>query len=204
MGRHSAAVTAYIARQQPFAKPILSHLRGLVHEGCPEVVETIKWGMPAFDYKGPFASMAAFRAHAVFGFWKEKLLAKDGRPLGKPGEKAMGSFGRLTSVADLPGRRAMLALVRRAMKLNDEGVRHPTRSRARRPVVVRPPAYFLAAVRANRKALATWESLAPSHRRDYVEWVTGAKTEATRARRMTTTVEWLAKGRKLTWEYERR
>lgn len=204
MGKRIAAVDAYIARQQPFAIPILERLRELVHEHCPEAEEVIKWGFPHFEYRGPFASMAAFKAHATFGFWKDALLRKGGAPLGKSAGKAMGSFGRLASVRDLPPKRELAALVRRAMKLNEDGVKVPNRSAARRPVVVRPPAYFLAAVRANRKALATWESLAPSHRRDYVEWVTEAKTEPTRERRLATTVAWLAQGKRRNWKYEQR
>lgn len=204
MGKRIAAIDAYISRQQPFAIPILERLRDLVHETCPGVVEVIKWGHPNFEYKGPFAGMAAFKAHATFGFWKDALLRKGSAPLGKSDEKAMGSFGRLTSLADLPGERAMRALIRRAMKLNDDGVKLPSRSATRKPIVVRPPAYFLAAVRSNRRALATWEGLAPSHRRDYVEWVTGAKTEPTRERRLATTVTWLSEGKRHNWKYERR
>ena len=204
MGRRIAAVDAYIARQRPFAIPILERLRDLVHEFCPEAEEVIKWGMPHFEYKGPFAGMAAFKAHATFGFWKDSLLRRGGRPLGRSREKAMGSFGRLASVDDLPTKREMGALVRRAMKLNDERVKLPQRSGPRKPVVVRPPAWFLAAVRANRKALATWQALPPGHRRQYLEWVREAKTEPTRQRRMATTVEWLAAGRRLDWKYEKR
>jgi uncharacterized protein YdeI (YjbR/CyaY-like superfamily) len=204
VGKRTAAFDAYIARQQPFAKPVLKYLRDLVHEVCPETVEVIKWGHPHFDYKGPFAGLAAFKAHATFGFWKAGLLAKDGAPLGKSDEKAMGSFGRLRSVEDLPGRRTMVSLLKRAMKLNDDGVKHPARSGLRKPIVVRPPAFFMSAVRRNAKALATYESLAPSHRREYVEWVTGAKTDATRDRRLATTVTWLSQGKRHNWKYEKR
>lgn len=204
MGQRIRDVDAYISRQRPFAVPILERLRDLVHEACPEVVEVIKWGHPNFDYRGPFAGMAAFKAHATFGFWKDALLRTAGRPLGKSTEKAMGSFGRLASLDDLPSKRDMLALVRRAKKLNDDGIKHPARSEPRKPVVVRPPAYFLAALRANRKALATWEALPPGQRREYVEWVTEAKTQPTRERRLATSVEWLAAGKRRNWKYERR
>lgn len=204
MGKRIAAVDAYIARQQPFAIPILERLRELVHEICPEAEEVVKWGAPHFDYRGPFAGMAAFKAHATFGFWKDALLRDGDRPFGKSTEKAMGSFGRLTSVRDLPSKREMTALVRRAMKLNEDGVKLPHRSGTRKAPAVRPPAWFLAALRRNRRALATWEGLAPGHRREYVEWVTEAKTEPTRERRMATTVEWLAEGKRRNWKYERR
>jgi len=204
MGKRIPAVTAYIARQQPFAIPILERLRDLVHEFCPEVEEVIKWGAPHFEYRGPFAGMAAFKAHATFGFWKDALLREGDRPLGRSTEKAMGSFGRLTSLRDLPSKRDMAMLVRRARRLNEDGVKLPQRTRDRKTIVVRPPAWFLAALRANGRAIATWKALAPGQRRDYLEWVSEAKTEPTRERRLATTVAWLAEGKRLNWKYERR
>jgi uncharacterized protein YdeI (YjbR/CyaY-like superfamily) len=203
MGKRIAAVDAYIARQQPFAKPILVHLRDLVHEACPDADEVIKWGMPHFEYKGPFAGMAAFKAHATFGFWKEALLREGKASLAKSDEQAMGSFGRLRSLDDLPSRRTLASLIRKAMKLNDDGVKHPKRSSARKPIVVRPPAWFMTALRQKPKALATYEAFAPSHKREYVEWVTEAKTEATREKRLATMLAWLAEGKRRNWKYER-
>lgn len=197
MGARTPEVDAYVAKQRPFAVPILEYLREIVHATCPGVTEVMKWGMPHFDYKGPFAGMAAFKAHATFGFWKESLLRRGGRPLGRSAEAAMGSFGRIASLRD------QLALLRRAMKLNDDGVRRPVRA-ARRPAAVRPPADFTAALRRNRRALAAWEGLAPGHRREYLEWITGAKREETRARRLATAIEWLAEGRRRNWRYEKR
>ncbi len=204
MGKRSPEVDAYIAKQRPFAVPILEHLREVVHATCPGVTEVIKWGMPHFDYKGPFAGMAAFKAHATFGFWKDSLLREGGRPLGRSGEAAMGSFGRLRSLRDLPPKRALVALLRRAMKLNDEGVRKPVKAAKRTPAAIRPPAYFAAALRRNRRALSTWAGLAPGHRREYLVWITEAKREETRARRLATTIEWLAEGKRHNWRYEKR
>jgi len=203
MGERIPEVDAYIAKQRPFAVPILEHLREVVHATCPGVTEVMKWGMPHFEYKGPFAGMAAFKAHATFGFWKESLLRRGGRPLGRSGEAAMGSFGRIASLRDLPPKRELVALLRRAMKLNDDGVRRPVRA-ARTPAAVRPPADFTAALRRNRRALATWDGLAPGHRREYVEWITEAKRAETRARRLATAIEWLAEGRRRNWRYEKR
>ncbi len=203
MGKRIAAIDAYIEKQQPFAKPILRHVRTIVHNACPGVEEAVRWGHPHFLWHGPLASMAAFKTHATFGFWKHAQLAGGRTSLGRRREKAMGSFGRLASVADLPSRRALVALVKRAMKLNESGVKRTPRSGVRRPAV-RPPAGFLAAVRGNRRALATWERLAPSHRREYLEWVAGAKTAPTRERRLATTVKWLSEGKRHNWRYERR
>src|SRR5438874_9153330 len=107
-------IDAYIEKAQPFAKPILKHLRKLIHQACPEVQETIKWGMPSFDYKGPFVSMAAFKAHAVFGFWKARLLKDPHNYLGEraiDGGEAMGHLGRLTKLSDLPPDKVMLDFI---------------------------------------------------------------------------------------------
>jgi uncharacterized protein YdeI (YjbR/CyaY-like superfamily) len=203
MGKRIAAVDAYIAKQQPFAKPILVHLRDLVHEVCPDANEVIKWGMPHFDYQGPFAGMAAFKAHATFGFWKEALLRKGKAPLPEPAEKAMGSFGCIRSLDDLPSRRTLASLIREAMKLNEGGVKTPKRPSVPKPAV-RPPAWFMAALRKKPRALATYEAFPPGQKREYVEWVTEAKTEATREKRLATTVAWLAEGKRRNWKYEKR
>src|SRR5205809_157021 len=119
MSRKLKEVDAYIAKAQPFARPILKHIRDLVHETCPDCEEKIKWGMPAFDYKGPLIGMAAFKAHAVFGFWKAKLIDDPKGLLSE--DEAMGHGGRLTSVKDLPSDRDMKNFIKQAMKLNDEG-----------------------------------------------------------------------------------
>jgi len=204
MAKRSQEVTAYIQKQQPFARPILRHLRKLVHESCPDVTEAIKWGMPAFEYKGLFANMAAFKEHATFGFWDDKLLRGERASLGKSKEKAMGSFGRLRSLDDLPSDTSIKALIRKAMKLKDDAARSPGRGNERKPIVVKTPADFLAALKKSPKAKATYDGLAPSHRREYVEWITEAKTDATRQRRLQTAIEWMTEGKRRNWKYEKR
>ena len=189
-------VDAYIAKAAPYARPILEKLRELVHRGCPEVVETIKWGMPAFESKGPLANMAAFKAHAVFGFWKGSLVLA-----GASEKEAMGQFGRLTSVSDLPDEEKLVAWVKKAAELNASGVKvarplkHP-----KRPIPV--PADLKAALAKNAKARKTFEAFSPSHRREYLEWITEAKTDETRARRFATTLAQLAQGKSLHWKYQ--
>ena len=204
MGKKNPGVDAYIAGAAPFARPILKHLRKVVHAGCPDVAETLKWSFPHFEYKGLLCSMAAFKAHATFGFWKGSLLIAGGKGLGKSEEKAMGQFGRIVSLADLPGERTLIALVKRAAAFNDEGVKAEARSRPRVPRPVEAPAYFMTALRKNRKALGTYQAFSPSHKREYVEWVTGAKTEETRQRRLATAVEWMAEGKIQNWKYGRK
>jgi hypothetical protein len=147
VSRRHPGVDAYIARSAAFARPILKHLRGVVHEACPETEEKLKWGFPHFDYKGMLCSMAAFKAHATFGFWKGRVLARRGTSFGSSAERAMGQFGRLTSLADLPSRKTLTALVKQAMKLNDEGIKTPARARPRTPRTLPTPAYFAAALR---------------------------------------------------------
>src|ERR1051325_9942940 len=139
-------VDAYIKKAQPFARPILMHIRKLVHETCPEVVETIKWGMPSFDYKGPFVGMAAFKQHAVFGFWKAKLFDDPKGLLSE--EDAMGHGGRLTSVKDLPSDRDMKNFIKQAMKLNEEGIKTPRTKPNTKPELPVPD-YFTKALKKN-------------------------------------------------------
>lgn len=192
-------VDAYIAKAQPFAQPILRHVRGVIHEACPDVTETVKWGMPFFDYHGPLAGMAAFKAHATFGFWKGELVTG---PTGRSKE-AMWGFGKLTSVKDLPSKRTLIGFVKKAMKLAETGVK------AARPVkhkkVVKPlrmPADLSTALKADAKAKRGFDALTPAARREYVEWILGAKRPETRAKRVATTVEWAALGRRMGWKYE--
>lgn len=205
MAKKDKRIDAYIAKSQPFARPILTKLRTLIHKGNPQVEETIKWGMPSFDYKGPFCSFAAFKRHAVFGFWKHKLIKDPKGYLGarfNEGGAAMGNLGRITSLKDLPPDRVFIDFVKQAKKLNDEGVKLPARIvKPRKELVI--PGYFLTAVKKNKKALAVFQGFSPSCKREYVEWVTEAKTEETRNSRLKITVEWISEGKKRNWKYER-
>ena len=203
MGQRDPRVDAYIGKAAPFARPILKHLRKVVHAGCPKVEETIKWGMPSFEYKGILCGMAAFKQHAVFGFWKEKVLEKR-LPLDVRTEKdGMGTYGCLKSIADLPPAKHLERLVVEAAKINDAGIKsNEGRTRTKRPPLP-VPQEFMAAIRQDRKALATFEAFPPSHRREYVEWVTEAKREETRAQRIATSVAWMAEGKPRMWKYRR-
>jgi len=195
---HDPRVDAYIAGAQPFARPILDRLRAAVHAACPEAVEALKWSMPAFLYRGQIlCNMAAFKEHAVFGFWKGALVTGD-----TPDQRmAMGQFGRLRSAADLPDHTVLAALIAKAMALTDAGAKVP------RPVKhARPPAEapddLAAALAANAAAKATFDGFPPGCRREYVEWLTEAKRPETRAKRLAQTVVWLAEGKRRNWKYE--
>ena len=204
MGKKDPRVDAYIAKSADFAKPILTHLRKIVHQGCPDVVEEMKWSTPHFGYKGMFCGMAAFKQHCIFGFWKHALLAGRVKGAMRRGVEAMGQFGRLTSLGDLPSDTVMLALVKEARRLNDDGITLPKRKvTPERDRVLAIPAYFMSAVRKNGKALATFHGASYGFKKEYVVWVVDAKTEATRVRRLTTAVEWIAEGKGRNWKYER-
>jgi len=194
MGRKDARVDAYIAKAAPFARPILRRMRTLVHRGCPEVVEEIKWGAPHFNYRGMFCGMASFQEHCIFGFWNRALpIERD------PG--AAGQFGRITSVENLPSDVVFLGYVREAKRLADAGVRLAPLRKAKKPLPV-PPA-LTAALKKKRDALAKFQAFSPSQRRDYAEWILEAKTDETRERRIATAVGWIAEGKSRNWKYER-
>jgi uncharacterized protein YdeI (YjbR/CyaY-like superfamily) len=202
MGKKDKRIDSYIAKAKPFAQPILNHLRELVHKGCPDVEETVKWGMPSFDYKGPFCSMASFKEHAVFGFWKASLM-KDAEKMKDNQQNAMGHAGKIKTMSDLPSDKVLISWIKEAKKLNDEGVKLPPRKKTEKKDIVIPD-YFMKALGKNKKALKVFEGFSPSHKREYLEWITEAKTEETRNRRMDTALEWMAEGKGLHWRYQRK
>lgn len=200
MGEHDPRIDAYIAKAEPFAQPILARLRVLVHEACPDVEETIKWGMPFFVSDGAsLCHMAAFKRHAAFGFWRHAEVMGGERPA-----EGMGSFGKLASLDDLPPKRELVALLKRAAKLNASGAK-PARSAVKQAPRPLPdmPTDFAAALKAMPAAQQVYDTFAPSHRREYLEWILEAKREDTRAKRIAQAVEWLAKGKSRNWKYER-
>ncbi|HZP48359.1 MAG TPA: YdeI/OmpD-associated family protein [Vicinamibacterales bacterium] len=200
MGTRDKRIDAYIAKSQPFAKPILTRIRETVHQACPGVTETIKWGMPAFDYKGPMCGMAAFKQHATFGFWKSSLVFEDGDEYAID-PNGMAAFGKMTSLSDLPPRNVLARYIRKAAALNDDGVKAVRQRRRREPLPV-PPA-LAAALKKNRKAKAAFDAFPPSHQREYNEWIGEAKTEPTRDKRVAQAIEWIAEGKSRNWKYAR-
>lgn len=198
MGTRDPRVDAYIAKSGDFARPILTHLREVVHSACPDVVETMKWSSPFFDYHGAMCNMAAFKEHAAFGFWKGALVV--GRPSGD-GDGSAGQFGRITSVKDLPSKKELAAYIKTAMKLNEEGVNVPKAKKAKPELPVPPE--LAAALAKNRKARTAFEAFPPGHQREYNEWIGEAKGADTRARRVEQAVEWIAEGKSRNWKYQK-
>lgn len=192
-------VTAYIAKSAPFARPVLTHLRAVVHAACPDVIETMKWSTPHFEHHGLMCGMAAFKAHCAFGFWRAALVLPAEDP---KAQRAMGQFGRITSLDDLPGDRVLAQWIRKAARLNESGERPRTPPKRPRPAL-RMPADLAAALARHAKASAHWAAFAPSARRDYIEWITEAKRPETRAQRLATTIAWVAAGKRRNWKYER-
>lgn len=191
-------VDAYIAKSADFAQPVLEHLRAVVHAACPDVEETIKWGFPHFMYKGMMCSMASFKAHCALNFWKAELLMAD-----EANREAMGQFGRIASIKDLPSKKALTAYIKQAMKLNDDGVAAPARAKPAEPRALEIPEELAAALKKSSAAHKYFEAFSPSKQRDYAEWITEAKTEATRTRRLEQAVEWISEGKARNWKYEK-
>lgn len=191
-------IDAYIDdKAADFARPILRHVRSVIHEACPDCEETLKWSMPSFLYKGKIlAGIASFKAHASFGFWSgSQVVDTSGQSA-----TAMGQFGRLTSLDDLPDRKTLIELTRKAMQLIDEGVKPVRNKTVKAPFTV--PQDLKAAIDAAPTAKATWDAFPPSCQREYVEWVTEAKRDETRAKRLEQTVAWLNEGKRRNWKYE--
>ena len=183
---HDARVDDAIARAAPFARPILEHLRAAMHAACPKVKEDIKWGRPFFLVAGrPLAFMAAFKGHAAFGFWRGMGADRDA--------EGAGQFGKLTSLADLPPEEELRDLIRTAAE-GTAAPRNQPRPRATRPEAKVPPD-LAKALGTHSEAQATFDRLPPGHRRDFAEWIAGAKREETRTRRLEKALAMLAEGK---------
>jgi uncharacterized protein YdeI (YjbR/CyaY-like superfamily) len=190
-------VDAYIARAAPFARPIFERVRGQVHSAVPEVVETLKWNAPAFTLDGKILLiMAAFKQHAALNFWRGQEIGD-----GSPKAGAMGQFGRLTSVDELPSDEDLAALIREAAQLSKSA---PAPRKAKHAPKTAPAMHpeFASALATAPVAKAALDGFPPSARRDYLEWVADAKQDATRQKRIATAIEWLSEGKRRHWKYQ--
>ncbi len=205
MIKKNKAFDTYIEKSADFAKPILHHLRQLVHKACPDVEEKVKWSFPHFDYKGEMmCSMAAFKQHAVFGFWKAALMKDPVLVENARSEVSMGHLGKLTSLKDLPSDKKITAWIKEAMQLTDKGIKLPSKPKSTEKKELEVPDYFTKALNKNKAAKKTFESFAYSHKKEYLQWITEAKTEATRDKRMATALEWMAEGKGMHWRYQKK
>lgn len=204
MGKTDARVDSYIERMQPFAQEILTLIRQIVHKACPEAVETIKWSFPHFMYKGNLCYMSGWKTHCAFGFWNRKLMEDPDKIFAERGSGGMGDLGYIKSRKDLPSQKIMVKYVKAAMKVNEEGPSRVRKLIKKEKPPVKTPDYFLAALKKNKAAEKIYWISSESMKREYVEWITEAKTEATRQKRIATSIEWLAEGKNRNWKYQKK
>ena len=202
MGTKDSRVDAYIAKLPPFSKEICTRLRAIVHEASPEIGEDIKWGHVAFMHKGIVCGMAAFKGHVVFHFWKAALLTGS-HARRATDDHTLERLGKLTSVDELPSKSTIAGFVKAAVKLNDGAVKLPKSPMAAKKTKapLRTPPSLSKALARNAKAKATYDGFSPSHKREYVEWITEAKSEETRDRRIEQALGWMAEGKPRNWKY---
>jgi uncharacterized protein YdeI (YjbR/CyaY-like superfamily) len=197
MSKRDPRVDTYIAKSPEFARPILDHIRDLIHDAIPDVEEDIKWGAPFFMHEGVICGIAAFKQHCAINIWKASLI------VGNKSTDSAGQFGRITKLSDLPSDNTLKGYFREAARLNETGVKQP---RAKKSIGtdVEVPRELQQALKTNRKAAAAFEKFPPGHKREYAQWIAEAKGEDTRARRVKTAIEWIAEGKGRNWKYEKR
>jgi len=204
MGRHDARIDVYIDKAADFAKPILVHLRELVHAACPDVEEAWKWSFPVFMYKGAImCNLAAFKQHCSFGFWKASIMPDPDNILSVSDREGMGHLGKITSLKDLPKDTVLKKYIKAAMKLNDEGVKLPPRPKPteKEKKELQVPDYFTKELKKNKAAGELFNAFSYSHKKEYIEWFEEAKTDATRAKRVAQALEWIVEGKSRNWKY---
>lgn len=196
-------IDEYINAAAPFAQPILLHIRQLVHHACPTAVETLKWGMPYFTYRNNnLCGMAAFKHHCVFVFWLGNALTDPHQLLqNNEGKNAMGHLGQIKSVHDLPIDEILIEYIREAMALNEQGVKNSVRKSAGNNEPLQVPDEIIKILQTAPMASEVFANLSPSHKKEYIEWITGAKTAVTKQKRLATMLEWLGEGKSLNWRY---
>ncbi len=203
MNKSDPRIDAYILKSESFAQPILEHFRKLVNTTCPEVTETIKWGFPHFMYRDAIlCSMAGFKKHCTIMFWKAPLF-KDTLLKNNKREEGMGHFGKITGIKDLPKDKILINFIKEGMKLNESGIKLPKSPKIIKPELEIPEA-FQKALKQNKKASQAFKNFSPSHRREYILWITEAKTVGTRDKRIASALEWLFEGKSRNWQYEKK
>jgi uncharacterized protein YdeI (YjbR/CyaY-like superfamily) len=201
MGKKIKEFDAYINNSADFAKPILTHFRELVHNVCPDAEEKLKWGMPYFHYKDALmCGMASFKNHCAITFWKAGLFKNSAELVEKAKtEEAMGHLGKIQGLKDLPKDTVLARYIKEAMKFNEKRIKLPaTKKTASVPEI---PDYFIKTLRKNKAAFSTFEKFSNANKKEYIVWVTEAKTEETRLKRLNTAIEWMSEGKVRNWKY---
>lgn len=199
MSKLNPEVDQYIEKAAGFAKPILKHLRNLIHTACPEIIEAIKWGCPHFTYKGIVCGMAAFKQHCVFGFSKQALLQDPAGIFKEKDKHSMGQMGKLTSLSDLPDDTILISYMLEAIALNEAGINLPKKVPTKAELTI--PTDFNLALTNHAHARRNFDQFSYSNQKEYIDWIMEAKTQATRQRRLDTTIEWLNEGKPRNWKY---
>jgi uncharacterized protein YdeI (YjbR/CyaY-like superfamily) len=201
MGTKNPKIDAYIAKSAEFAKPILTHIRALVHKACPDVEEELKWGHPFFIYKGMLCAVPAFKQHCRFGFWDWKLVKAKVDAAGGKQAAGLVRMERIRSVADLPDKETLLKMIQVAVELKDAGIKTKPRPKPKARLELVVPECLAAALKKYKQARETFEKFSYSHKKEYIEWIADAKSEETRNRRLATAIEWLTEGKSRNWKY---
>lgn len=203
MGQKEKIIDDYITKSAGFAKPILNHIRELVHKACPDAEEKMKWSFPHFDYKGEMmCHMAAFKQHAVMGFWKAAIMKDPVLVENAQSETSMGHLGKISCLKDLPADKKIIGWIKEAMLLNDTGVKLPPKVKSAEKKELIVPEYFTKELHKNKKAKKVFEAFSSSHKNEYLQWITEAKTEATRNKRMLQAIEMMEEDKSLNWKYK--
>lgn len=202
MSTFDPRIDSYIEKSADFAKPTLTHIREIVHKAFPQILETIKWGMPFFDHKGTVCNMAGFKQHCAFGFWKSSLLPDPYNLLKQNTVDAMGQLGKISSIADLPSDEILIEYIQNAVKLNEQGSKVAKPSKARTELIV--PEFLIAILDQNPAAKTAFDNFSYSHKKEYIQWFNEAKTEETKQKRIATALEWLSEGKPRHWKYDQK
>jgi uncharacterized protein YdeI (YjbR/CyaY-like superfamily) len=201
---YNPEIDNYINNAGEFAKPILSHWRRLVHQNCPDVVEAIKWSFPHFEYKGDnLCVLASYKNHCSFTFLKAELMSDQRLKAGKELKPIQRFLGNVTKLTDLPTDSEFVVMLKEAMQLNEKGVKIKRDKSEEKPKVLETPDYLLAALDAYPKAKDVFESKSNSFRKEYIVWITDAKTEETRQKRIAEALEWIAEGKGRFWKHQK-
>jgi uncharacterized protein YdeI (YjbR/CyaY-like superfamily) len=201
-GSFDPRVDAYINKAAAFAQPVLTHVRELVHKTLPDIQEDIKWSMPFFLYQGQiFGYLAAFKAHCSFdlvGAAIREVLKKDGFE----GDNSMGSLGKITSFKDLPSDKVLTGYIRQAATFIENGSKTMSRTRKSARPAPELPSEFAAALKKSKTATKVWSNFSPSAQREYTDWITEAKRDETKQKRIAQAIEWIAEGKQRNWKYQ--
>lgn len=204
MAQFNKKVDQYISNSADFAKPILEHLRQIIHDTCPDVEEDIKWGTPHYGYKGDhLVMMAGFKNHCSFSLYKAEYMTDPKIVESVRSGKKFGYMDKLKDLGDLPAKKVLVAYIKEAMSINGKGIKKEIQKSVN-PKVVETPGYLIDALTANKKAKSVWDEKSGAFRKDYLVWITDAKTEATRQKRIEQSLEWIAEGKGRFWQYAKK